>query len=383
MANNNSSLLVKILDKEKDKIQSFKGVMVACSGGLDSTVLLHNLWQIRNLKKNLKIAVTHVNFHLRGEESDGDQKFLEDFCSQRQIELNVYDAPNPHDTSEGESTQEWARRIRYEHFDKLQAQGWLIALAHHHDDVAENVIFRMSRGAFPENLIGMKRLERGFYRPLLSITRSTIKDYAARHNVHFRHDSSNDKLSYSRNKIRLKAMPVLEDVAPGASGRIVKTAEEGIFYAKKLSELLLRAGNPQDLKECGLSFRLYLEARANEKLTMTKPEWKELHRWFVSFSKGKSREHLSSLGTIAIDDNGLPQLIKGLPIKADKDIKAFCGLTRCILVPPNSSIATKVGNSRLTFLANNSLGAEATMMTYGSAIIQLEEKIAGKLKKIL
>jgi tRNA(Ile)-lysidine synthetase-like protein len=383
MTNNTNDLLIKIPDKEMEKIQSFQGVMVACSGGLDSTVLLENLCQIQENQKKIKIAVTHVNFHLRNSESDGDQNFVADLCEKWGIEIVIFDAPKLHPGTTGESTQEWARRVRYGHFEKLKAQGWLIAMAHHHGDVAENVLFRMSRGSYPENLIGMQRLSNGFYRPLLSTKRCEIEEYAARHKVRFRHDSSNDKLTYSRNKIRLATLPILEDIAPGASAKIVTTAEESREYGSILSKMLVQYASCKDLKDCALSLRLYLEGTSNKKLTMTKPEWSEVHKWFQR-STGilSSKEMSCSLGTLVVNADGMPSLLtSSRQIRADEDAKSLCSQKRVFTLSPGSSVKVEINAKHFTFAVDSAKPVEVNIISFHAAVRRKDKKLKERIKK--
>lgn len=233
MDRKNAGLCMVLDAKDTAKIKGFKGVMVACSGGLDSTVLLHNLWEIQKNEKKIKISVCHVNFGLRGAESTGDENFVKEICQYYGIDFfsKSVQKPQSPDTRESESTQEWARRVRYEYFNQFVGDGWAIALAHHKDDLAENILFRLIRGAFPENLLGMTRWSDHLFRPFLHASKKELLTYARRHKLHYRHDCSNDTLDYSRNRIRNLVMPELVSISSGAIDQMIQTAKEAQSYA--------------------------------------------------------------------------------------------------------------------------------------------------------
>ncbi len=205
----------------------FQSVNVACSGGLDSIVLLHLLWSFSNEKKIFSLGVIHVNFGLRGKESLEDQKFVEQLSRFYGLLCKVKEISKEERLEiRGESVQEWARRIRYQLFDRISNNKNIVALAHHSDDLAENVILRMSRGSSPGILPGMSVLSGFYWRPLLCFSKKDILNYAKEHKLKYREDSSNEKLDYSRNRVRTLVLPELEKLYRGASKRIIQCALE-------------------------------------------------------------------------------------------------------------------------------------------------------------
>lgn len=195
---------------------------VAFSGGLDSRVLLDLLAKERSLFSDL--CVLHVNFGLRGEESDLDETFVRKVCDEYKLNLHVYCvAKAERDSRTGESVQEWARRVRYDFFAKFVEKNYVIALAHHEDDVAENVIMRLARGCSAGNLAGMRVLRNSYYRPLLLTSKASILNYALGLRLTHREDSSNANILYSRNYVRQEVLPRLESIFPEARRRIAAT----------------------------------------------------------------------------------------------------------------------------------------------------------------
>ena len=126
----------------------------------------------------------------------------------------------------GESVQAWARRLRRAEFARLAAEGWLIALAHHRDDLAENVLLRLARGSGPAHLLGMQAWRAPLWRPLLEQPKTALADFLRRRGLTWREDGSNRELTYARNRLRHKVLPELEALFPGAAARLVACAEE-------------------------------------------------------------------------------------------------------------------------------------------------------------
>lgn len=225
--------------------QSFRGVVVACSGGLDSTALFWLFQDLVKREKNFSLAVTHVAYGLRGGESEGDFDFVRDLADRAGIPFFPYRvSAEEHSAREGRGVQAWAREIRRAHFKRLGAEGWVVALAHHLDDQAETAIFRLARGASPGKLLGMKPWAPPLWRPLLAIPRGSLVDYVVHNQISYREDSSNAKLDYARNVIRHQVIPTLSQLFPGAVSRIVACASEAASLAEiKNSSLLSRQFN--------------------------------------------------------------------------------------------------------------------------------------------
>lgn len=207
----------------EQQIPQFQKVAVACSGGLDSTVLFHIIYEIFNRKKNFQLAICHTNFGLRPGDSDLDQDFLQTLAQKHNVPLRLNSiSQDQREQKKSKSTQDWARDLRYRHFRDLASEGWVIAIAHHKNDLAENILLRLARGTSPGSMAGLSCWDEPFWRPLLHHSRDEIEAYGARKNIEFRHDISNDSLAYSRNQIRHQILPVLEQMYPGAVSRIAR-----------------------------------------------------------------------------------------------------------------------------------------------------------------
>lgn len=164
-----------------------------------------------------RLEVAHVNFKLRGEESDGDETFVQAYCQQKQLPFHVahFDT-RQYAEDNGLSIQMAARALRYdwlEHVRKAQ-QLHLIATAHHQDDQAETILFQILQGTGLEGLKGMTSKNGAIIRPLLHVSRKEIEAYILEKGLQYRDDSSNDSTYYKRNFIRHEVMPLLEQINP-------------------------------------------------------------------------------------------------------------------------------------------------------------------------
>ena len=187
-------------------------ILVACSGGVDSMVLCDVL-----LKLNYKIAIAHCNFQLRGEESNGDEKFVEQYALQNKIPFHSI----KFDTKEFKkdktiSTQMAARELRYEWFEEIRKENnyHFIATAHHLDDQMETILLNFTKGTGLKGLTGMQPKVVFVIRPFLEISKQEILDYANEHKIIFREDSSNASDDYQRNLIRHQIVPQLQKINP-------------------------------------------------------------------------------------------------------------------------------------------------------------------------
>lgn len=186
-------------------------VLVAISGGVDSVVLAHILQKL-----DFNIAVAHVNFKLRGKESDEDQKFVENFARQNNLPLHLthFDTEN-YAQQNNLSIQLAARKLRYDWFDELKKQyGYsCLATAHHLNDDAETFLINFVRGTGLSGLLGIKENDE-IIRPLLPFTKQEILQYAEENQLNWREDKSNSSDKYVRNRIRHHVVPVLETINP-------------------------------------------------------------------------------------------------------------------------------------------------------------------------
>ncbi|MGD9976746.1 MAG: tRNA lysidine(34) synthetase TilS [Bacteroidales bacterium] len=197
-------------------------IMLGVSGGVDSMVMLH-LFR----KCGFNIAVAHCNFGLRGEESDGDEQFVKQYCLMNGIVFHSIRFNTKEYARENKlSIQVAARELRYAYFDGTcrEYKYTKIAIAHNLNDSAETVLLNLTRGTGIKGLTGIKVLNGNVIRPLLFATRLEIEEFAKNHGIEFREDSSNSTTKYKRNFIRHKIIPELRNLNPSADRAIASTA---------------------------------------------------------------------------------------------------------------------------------------------------------------
>ena len=187
-----------------------KKFLLAVSGGADSAVLSH-LFRV----SGFEFQIAHVNYHFRGEDSNLDQKVVEDFCKKNIIKFHLKDV-SEEEKSQMKSLQNWAREVRYDFFFNLLEKENLdfIVTAHHLNDELETFIINLSRGSGIKGLSGIPKNENRILRPFLTFSKSEIYAFAEENNIDFREDKSNQKDDYLRNKIRNQIVPKMVEVFP-------------------------------------------------------------------------------------------------------------------------------------------------------------------------
>ena len=204
------------IEKAAERYNLFQkgdSVMVALSGGADSTALLHALVQLGE-KYSLNVTAAHLNHKLRGDESDRDEQFVRKMCDELGVELVCESADIPSLAKKGEGIEECARRVRYD-FLQRNAKG-KIATAHSADDNIETVIFNLTRGSGIKGGCGIPPVRDNIIRPLIMCSRDEIEDYCEKNGLSFVTDSSNLTDDYTRNRIRHNVIPVLKEINSAA-----------------------------------------------------------------------------------------------------------------------------------------------------------------------
>ncbi len=193
-------------------------ISVALSGGADSVCLLYVLADLRETLA-LRLSAIHVHHGIRGEEAEEDLRFCSALCETLGIPLEVYRVDVPaHAEKWHFSLESAARDLRYAMFEMYHSQhrDTLIATAHHADDNAETVLFRMARGTGLRGMCGIPARRQFYIRPCLSLRREEMRAALAARGLSYREDSTNADTVYTRNYIRHEVMPVLENVHEGA-----------------------------------------------------------------------------------------------------------------------------------------------------------------------
>ena len=228
----------------KKHLHSGATILAAVSGGADSVCMLHVLNSLKN-EYDFALCAAHVNHMIRGIEADGDEEYVRSLCKGMGVKCYIKKCDVPLFAKERNiSLEEAGRAMRYDFFNELRLKHNIdyIATAHNKCDQAETVIMRVLRGTGIDGLRGIKRArEDGVIRPLLDVTRDEIENYCEAHNLHFKTDSTNSDIEYTRNKIRYELIPYLKRFNPSVIDALAKLAdniaEDADFidgYAKRL-----------------------------------------------------------------------------------------------------------------------------------------------------
>ncbi len=200
-------------------------VLAAVSGGRDSMALLHVLHSLHK-EMGFRLSAVHVNHHLR-EESDAEQRLVQQFAKTLDVPLAVVDLFIDRDKKGGESIEMAARRLRYEAFVNVLSampENAVCATAHHQGDQAETVLMHLLRGSGTRGLAGIQPVRLPFVRPMLFVPTGKIERYIEEHEITYLDDASNRDLRFLRNRIRHCLLPELMEYNPNVQRALASTA---------------------------------------------------------------------------------------------------------------------------------------------------------------
>ncbi len=189
-------------------------VLAAVSGGVDSMVMANLLMRATPA---VDLALAHMNFSLRGEESDADESFVREWCLRSGIKMYQRRVDARAEASlRGISVEMAARDLRYAWFEELlDSEGFdCVAVAHNLNDQIETVFLHLLRGGSLRSLAGMPAVRGRIIRPLLDAPRSDIEAFAAREGIDYRVDSTNRESVFARNRLRNEVFPHFAKINP-------------------------------------------------------------------------------------------------------------------------------------------------------------------------
>lgn len=220
-------------------VQPGEKILLAVSGGKDSMAMVH-LFNALNIND---FGIAHCNFALRGKESDEDEMFVKNYATSigKPFHNIVFDTKE-FAAAHHLSIQDAARKLRYDWFHTLcKLHGYqCIATAHHLNDAVETFLMNAARGSGIRGLHGIPVRNGIVIRPLLFAERPMIEQYIIEHQIPFREDASNATTDYTRNSLRHRVIPVLQEIMPdfipaiGKTMRLVQESEVLYDYALQL-----------------------------------------------------------------------------------------------------------------------------------------------------
>ena len=219
-------------------------IVIGVSGGSDSVCLL-DIFNKLAKKYNLELHIAHVNYALRGEDSEKDEIFVQELAKKYNIPITVC---KPKKSEYVGNLESILREIRYDFFEKVRSElnFDLIAVAHNQDDQAETVLMRILRGSGLNGLSGMKAKTKKIIRPLLQTSKSDILIYVKQNKLKFRTDKSNFDKKFTRNSIRHGLLPYLEknfnpSIKKTLSSWSEVVAEDYVFIEQSAQDFISKA----------------------------------------------------------------------------------------------------------------------------------------------
>ena len=209
--------IIKGIDKIKDEY-----IVVGVSSGPDSMALLHML--IKNTRK--KIVCVHINHNVRAASFE-EELFLNNYCKNNNI---IFECMKIKKYSESNFEAE-ARKKRYKFYEEIlhKYNSHTLLLAHHGDDLIETVLMKIMRGSNLEGYAGIKKYsnQSGYtiIRPLLNLTKEDILQYNKENNIKYYIDNTNEDITYTRNRLRKKILPVLKKEDKNVHLKFLKYSE--------------------------------------------------------------------------------------------------------------------------------------------------------------
>jgi len=233
-------------------------VLVALSGGADSTALLLSLHKLYQEGKIRGLFAAHLNHGIRGEAASRDQRWCRALCDRLSIPFATETVDVPaHAKANGQSLEQAARALRYDFLERarLSFGASVIATAHHRDDQAETVLMNLIRGSGTSGLGGMKPRNGHIIRPMLHVSKQEIFAFLSEAGETHCVDETNAENAAVRNRIRNQLMPMLETFNPSIAQSLAKTAEllaQDEAYLSRLAdeaEEAMTAGDGVNRKE--------------------------------------------------------------------------------------------------------------------------------------
>lgn len=240
-----------------------KRYLVAVSGGADSMVTA-SLFR----DAGLQFAMAHCNFHLRGDDSDRDMRFVQETAKKWQIPLFVREFNTlAIQKNSGKSVEMVARELRYDWFSELVTDFDYLVTAHHATDAAETVLLNLCRGTGLKGLCGIPPKNGKIIRPMLAFTAQEIRQYAENQHIAYVEDYTNSDEQIARNRIRHSVIPQLEILNPQflqTNTRSRRVLQQQYAYYQKNIEAEIKKTTSKEVDKCRINRKQLSECEDKE-----------------------------------------------------------------------------------------------------------------------
>lgn len=289
---------VKMFISEQGMLNHKDQIVLGLSGGADSVCLFLILQQLAK-EYGWGLHCVHVNHGIRGEEAWQDEDFCVKLCRQYQLECQVVHVDVPElARSSGISEEEAGRRVRYEAFEAIAARleevqgvdSVKIAVAHHKNDQAETVLHHLCRGTDVTGLAGIRPARGNLIRPMLCLSRREIENFLQKLGQEFQTDSTNCSDEYTRNRLRNRIVPLLEQQINGATVEHICAVAETMAEVDEYLEVEGMA-KWDCLASCGED-GIYLEAERLAGLHKVLQRWTIRHAFYALSGTKKDLEKI-------------------------------------------------------------------------------------------
>ncbi|WWO98890.1 MAG: tRNA lysidine(34) synthetase TilS [Candidatus Dasytiphilus stammeri] len=231
-----------ILNQLKNNLNGHLKLLIAYSGGIDSTVLLHQLTQLRKLNSQLQLRAIHINHGISHYANSWTQHCKQQ-CFKWKIPFSTISIKLDSKNKQDKGIEGASRIARYNALFKAVLPEEILLTAHHMDDQCETFFLALKRGSGPSGLSCMPLIRntmegKMLLRPFLMQERKNIEKWAYQHNLDWINDHSNEDTSFDRNFLRLKVLSVLKNKWPHFSKAVMRSAKICAYQEKLLRDFL-------------------------------------------------------------------------------------------------------------------------------------------------
>jgi tRNA(Ile)-lysidine synthase len=323
--------------RENQLFQKEHRILLAVSGGLDSTVMAHLFHQA-----GLSAGIAHCNFSLRGAASDGDEAFVKGLADKLSMPYHATRfATQEVATFRGISIQMAARYLRNAWLEEVAREYRydFIATAHHLNDALETILMNLARGTGIDGLTGVPLRQNRFVRPLLFASRTELEMFARSASLEWREDASNATDDYQRNVIRHKIIPVLREINPNLEETFSDTLIR-IRAARRFARAHLRDFSTRNMYHDGTHVHIRLNELPADPYTPV-VLWELLKDLGFNFDQCRAMAERRQPGAVFLSPThqvtvGRDELIIGVPPGQSEDQTE---------IPEGASVAHLAGNT--------------------------------------